>query len=164
MKRFLFFLLLLLPFVSNAEKVRVRLFSNNKVELIYVSFDLGQYDLFADSVLLEPSLGEGMSVELKPAAEGVTVSVNGYLYGTFRQAILRATDTACIMRSSEAVFIRRDQQKSNGSHRVTDCRGGHIPGRDDIAEAAESLGFCPRKRFYSRLQCLDGASVVRRRL
>ncbi len=97
MKRFLFFLLLLLPFVSNAENVRVRLFSNNKVELIYVSFDLGQYDLFADSVLLEPSLGEGMSVELKPAAEGVTVSVNGYLYGTFRQAILRATDTACIM-------------------------------------------------------------------
>lgn len=97
MKHFLFFLLLLLPFVSNAEKVRVRLFSNNKVELIYVSFDLGQYDLFADSVLLEPSLGEGMSVELKPAAEGVTVSVNGYLYGTFRQAILRATDTACIM-------------------------------------------------------------------
>ena len=97
MKHFLFFLLLLLPFVSNAEKVRVRLFSNNKVELIYVSFDLGQYDLFADSVLLELSLGEGMSVELKPAAEGVTVSVNGYLYGTFRQAILRATDTACIM-------------------------------------------------------------------
>ena len=97
MKRFLFFLLLLLPFVSNAENVRVRLFSNNKVELIYVSFDLGQYDLFADSVLLEPSLGEGMSVELKPAAEGVTVSVNGYIYGTFRQAILRATDTACIM-------------------------------------------------------------------
>lgn len=83
---------------SHAERVTVRLFSNNRIEAMYVSFDLGIYSLYGDSQLLEPDLGEGMSVEVKPAAtKGVTISVNGYLYGTFETAILRATDTACIL-------------------------------------------------------------------
>lgn len=87
-----------MPFISlHADNVKVRLFSNNKVELIYVSFDLGEYNLYGDSALIEPMLAEGMSVELKPAASGVTVSVNGYEYGTFRQVMIQATDTACIM-------------------------------------------------------------------
>lgn len=92
------FLLLLIPLVSNAERVKVRLFSNNNIEALYVSFDLGLYDLYTgDSILLESSLGEGMSVELLPSVGGVKVSVNNYEYGIFKQVVLRATDTACIM-------------------------------------------------------------------
>ena len=99
MKKYLLLIVLLLAFnIANAEKVTVRLFSNARIELLYVSFDLGLYDLYADnSMLLEPSLGEGMSVEIKPASNGVYVSVNGYEYGTFKEVLLRATDTACIM-------------------------------------------------------------------
>lgn len=99
MKR-LFFLLffLALTMVSNAERVKIRLFSNNNIEALYVSFDLGLYDLYAsDTLLLEKSLGEGMTVELLPSASNVKVSVNGYEYGVFKQVTLRATDTACIL-------------------------------------------------------------------
>lgn len=99
MKRFLLIVLFLL-ILGNAfaEKVKVRLFSNNRIEALYVSFDLGLYDLYADdATLLEPGLGEGMSVEFKPGANGVSVAVNGYSYGTFNRVVLRATDTACIL-------------------------------------------------------------------
>ena len=94
-------LILLLLFVASsarADKIKVRLFSNANIPAMYVSFDLGLYDLFAnDTMLLERSLGEGMSVELKPSTAGVYIAVNGYEYGTFKRAILRATDTACIL-------------------------------------------------------------------
>jgi len=99
MKR-LFFLLffLALTMASNAERVKIRLFSNSNIEALYVSFDLGLYDLYAsDTLLLEKSLGEGMTVELLPSASNVKVSVNGYEYGVFKQVTLRATDTACIL-------------------------------------------------------------------
>lgn len=99
MKRSIVLLVLLVVTTSvYADRVKVRLFSNNNINALYVSFDLGLYDLYAnDSLLLEPSLGEGMSVELTPVVAGVNVSVNGYEYGTFKQVCLRATDTACIM-------------------------------------------------------------------
>ena len=92
-------LLMLIPCIAvHAEKIKVRLFSNNKIEAIYVSFDLGLYDLYAnDTVLLESSLGEGMTVEIKPATSGVSIAVNGYEYGNYSRAVLRATDTACIL-------------------------------------------------------------------
>lgn len=100
MKRlYIFLLMLIVAGAVNAERVKVRLFSNNRVELIYVSFDLGLYDLLAnDTMMLESMLGEGMSVEIKPTVSGtVSVSVNGYDYGSYRNVVLRATDTACIM-------------------------------------------------------------------
>ena len=99
MKRLLLLSLFVLALNSAfADKVKVRLFSNNRIEALYVSFDLGVYDLYADdATLLEPGLGEGLSVELKTAANGVSVAVNGYNYGTFSRVTLRATDTACIL-------------------------------------------------------------------
>lgn len=100
MKRILLILLTLVVGLQSlhAERVKVRLFCNQRIPAIYVSFDLGLYDLYAnDTMLLEQSLGEGMSVELLPASGAVSVAVNGYEYGTFRNVILRATDTACIM-------------------------------------------------------------------
>ncbi len=99
MKRVAIILFLLLSaFTASADKIKVRLFSNSNIEAINVSFDLGLYDLYAnDTLLLEPSLGEGMSVELLPTATGVKISVNGYEYGIYKQACIMATDTACIM-------------------------------------------------------------------
>ncbi len=96
MKRVAIILLLLLSaFTASADKIKVRLFSNSNIEAINVSFDLGLYDLYAnDTLLLEPSLGEGMSVELLPTATGVKISVNGYEYGIYKQACIMATDTA----------------------------------------------------------------------
>jgi len=83
---------------ASADKVKVRLFSNNRIDALYASFDLGLYNLYAnDSLLLDSGLGEGMTVELKPSPSGVYVAVNGYEYGTFKRAVLRATDTACIL-------------------------------------------------------------------
>ena len=99
MKRVAIILLLQLSaFTASADKIKVRLFSNSNIEAINVSFDLGLYDLYAnDTLLLEPSLGEGMSVELLPTATGVKISVNGYEYGIYKQVCIMATDTACIM-------------------------------------------------------------------
>lgn len=110
MKKFLFVLFALcfcgtLAFASqpvaedaHVNRVKIRLFSNVKIEALYVSFDLGLYDLYAnDTMLLDSNLGEGISVELKPSASGVYLSVNGYEYGTYKNVVLKATDTACIM-------------------------------------------------------------------
>jgi stage II sporulation protein D len=80
-----------------AERVKVRIFSTNRIESVNVSFDLGTYDLYAGDSLLEPALGEGLSVILHAAAGGVHVAVNDYEYGTFKEVSLRATDTACIL-------------------------------------------------------------------
>lgn len=80
-----------------AEKVRVRIFSNYRVETLNVSFDLGAYSLFAGDSLLESNLGEGLSVIFQSTPQGVNVAVNDYEYGTFPKVVLRARDTACIL-------------------------------------------------------------------
>lgn len=89
--------LLLLSTTATADRVKVRLFSNSRIEALNVSFDLGEYHLFAADSLLEANLGEGLSVILQATANGVHVAVNDYEYGTFKQISLRATDTACIL-------------------------------------------------------------------
>ena len=98
MKRlFCILTLLLLCLHAEAERVKVRIFSNSRVEAINISFDLGEYALWADGTELESSLGEGMSVIVNASAAGVKLAVNAYEYGTFKQVELRATDTACIL-------------------------------------------------------------------
>lgn len=98
MKRLLLILTLVtLTLTAMAERVKVRIFSNSRIEAINISFDLGAYDLFADGNLLEAGLGEGMSVIVNSTAQGVHVAVNSYEYGTFKNVELKATDTACIL-------------------------------------------------------------------
>jgi len=98
MKRLLLILTLItLSFSAMAERVKVRIFSNCRIEAINISFDLGAYDLFADGNLLEAGLGEGMSVIVNSNAQGVHVAVNAYEYGTFKSVELKANDTACIL-------------------------------------------------------------------
>ena len=52
MKKTLAILCLLLPLLSQADRVKVRLFSNNTVEFINISFDLGYYNIYANDTLL----------------------------------------------------------------------------------------------------------------
>ncbi len=89
--------LVFLSFSAYADRVKVRLFSNTRIEGLNVSFDLGTYHLFAGDSLLEANLGEGLSVILQATSTGVKVDVNDYEYGVFPEVCLRATDTACIL-------------------------------------------------------------------
>lgn len=98
MKRILSILFLLTLFLSvQAERVKVRIFSNSRIELINISFDLGQYNLYGDGQLLEKNVGEGLSVIVKAVPNGVNVAVNDYVYGNYKKVELKATDTACIL-------------------------------------------------------------------
>lgn len=99
MKRLLIAILLLLgAFTASADHVRVRLFSTNTVNTLNVSFDLGNYNLYADGdQLLEDMVGEGRSVLVRVEGAKLHVSVNDDDYGRFDSVRLEATDTACIM-------------------------------------------------------------------
>lgn len=81
-----------------ADKVKVRLYSNTTIRTLNVSFDLGNYNLYADGdQLLEDMVGEGRSVLIRPEGKQLHVSVNETDYGTFNTLRLEATDTACIL-------------------------------------------------------------------
>lgn len=95
------FTILLLSFLitpAHAENVRVRLFTNNTVKTLNVSFDLGYYNLYGDGdQLVEDMVGEGRSVLIRPDGKKLHLSVNETDYGTFSSIRLEATDTACIL-------------------------------------------------------------------
>lgn len=100
MKRILLYIAALLIFLPalHADRVKVRLYSTATIECLYVSFDLGLYNLYGDNdTLLDPNLGEGLSVELTTAGRQVHVAVNGYDYGNHSTVRIAATDTACIL-------------------------------------------------------------------
>ena len=98
MKRLLILPLLLLALGAHADRVRVRLFSTNTISTLNISFDLGQYNLYADdTLLLEPLVGEGRSVLVRYQGGRLAVSVNDDNYGLHRSLRLEATDTACIL-------------------------------------------------------------------
>ena len=98
MKRLLILPLLLLALGAHADRVRVRLFSTNTISTLNISFDLGQYNLYADdSLLLEPLVGEGRSVLVRCQGGRLAVSVNDDNYGLHSSLRLEATDTACIL-------------------------------------------------------------------
>ncbi len=99
MKRLLTIILLLLSsYVAHADKIKVRLYSSNTITALNISFDLGNYNLYADGDnLIEDLVGEGRSVILRPEGNRIHLSVNETDYGTFSSIRLEATDTACIL-------------------------------------------------------------------
>ena len=99
MKRlFAILCLLLLTLSANADRVKVRLFTNNSIDLINISFDLGTYNLYGDhSTLIASEVGNDKSVELTPNGKQVHVAINGYDYGNHTSVNFLATDTACIL-------------------------------------------------------------------
>ena len=81
-----------------ADRVKVRLFSNNSIDQITISFDLGTYNVFADdTILIEPEIGVGKSIELTPSGQKVHVTIDGYNYGNHNTIHFIANDTACIL-------------------------------------------------------------------
>ena len=99
MRKTLLILCFLLPALSaTADRVKVRLFSNNSIDYIAVSFDLGTYNIYADdTILVEPEVGVGKSIELTPSGKKVHVSIDGSDYGTHNTIHFIANDTACIL-------------------------------------------------------------------
>ena len=99
MKRLLLIICLIsIAFGAHADRVKVRLFSNNSIDQINISFDLGTYNLYSnDTSIIEAEMGAGRSVELTPTAGKVHVTIDGYDYGTHSNISFIANDTACIL-------------------------------------------------------------------
>ncbi|MBO4599434.1 MAG: SpoIID/LytB domain-containing protein, partial [Bacteroidales bacterium] len=99
MKRVLLIIsLLTLAYGAAADRVKVKLFSNNSIDYIAVSFDLGTYNIYADdTILIEPEVGVGKSIELTPSGKKVHVAIDGYDYGNHNSVNFSANDTACIL-------------------------------------------------------------------
>lgn len=91
-------ILLLLGFCATADRVKVRLYTNNSIDLINISFDLGTYNLYGnDTVLIAAAVGNDKSVALTPNGKQIHVSIDGYDYGNYPRVSFVATDTACIL-------------------------------------------------------------------
>ena len=131
MKRLLPILLLLLTVqVAHAERVRVRLYSNTQITTLNISFDLGNYNLYADdNHLLEDMVGEGRSVLIRPEAGKLHVSVNDDDYGTFSTLRLEATDTACILCLNPA---NSKQRTYEGNLEISPTTGGKLLLINDV--------------------------------
>ncbi|MBO7576681.1 MAG: SpoIID/LytB domain-containing protein [Bacteroidales bacterium] len=99
MKRLLLIICLIsIAFGVRADRVKVRLFSNNSIDQINISFDLGTYNLYSnDTSIIEAEMGTGRSVELTPTAGKVHVTIDSYDYGTHSNISFIANDTACIL-------------------------------------------------------------------
>ena len=111
MKRLLILPLLLLALVAHADRVRVRLFSTNTISTLNISFDLGQYNLYADdSLLLEPLVGEGRSVLVRCQGGRLAVSVKTLLYAAAEIGI-----AVCKKLSGKAV-LRAETEAAAGVH------------------------------------------------
>ena len=131
MKRLLTILLLLTAtLTASADRVKVRLYSNNTIERIYISFDLGNYDLLVnDTTLLEPALGEGKTVELAPEGRKVRVTLDGRSYGSYNSVTFAATDTACILCLNPANVKNRTYE---GNLIVTVNKSGKLQLINDV--------------------------------
>ena len=115
-------LLLLLAGVAHADRVRVRIFSSNTVKTLNISFDLGNYNLYADdTTLIEDMLGEGRSVIIRPDGKKLHLNVNDIDYGTYRSIRLEAVDTACILCLNPANCKQRTYE---GNLEITPLSGG----------------------------------------
>ena len=83
-KKVYILMLLLIPAVVFAEKVKVRVFSTANITTAKVSFEKTSYALVADEVdTIASSLSAGDFVELTPFAKEVVVAVNGKKVGNF---------------------------------------------------------------------------------
>ena len=77
-------IMLLIPSVLFAEKVKVRVFSTAKITYTKVSFENASYSLVGDNVdTIASNLKRGDFVELTPFAKEVVVSINGQKRGNF---------------------------------------------------------------------------------
>ena len=131
MKRLLLIMLLLLTVqAAHADRVRVRLYSNAQISSINISFDLGNYNLYADdNRLLEDMIGEGRSVLVRSEGGKLHVSVNEDDYGLVGTLRLEATDTACILCLNPAKCKQRTYE---GNLEITPAKGNTLRLVNDV--------------------------------
>ena len=131
MKRLLLIVLLLLTVqAAHADRVRVRLYSNAQISSINISFDLGNYNLYADdNRLLEDMIGEGRSVLVRSEGGKLHVSVNEDDYGLVGTLRLEATDTACILCLNPAKCKQRTYE---GNLEITPAKGNTLRLVNDV--------------------------------
>lgn len=122
-------LLALMPLGASADRIKVRIYSNNTVSTLYVSFDLGEYSLYGDNITLEQTLGEGRSVEFKPSGTDVQVAVDGFNYGTYHTIRLAAKDTACILCVNPTGLKQRTYE---GNLEVSVLKSGSLQVINDV--------------------------------
>lgn len=114
-KKVYILMLLLIPAVVFAEKVKVRVFSTANITTTKVSFEKASYSLVADNVdTIASGLSAGAFVELTPFAKEVVVAVNGKKVGNFTtvsfvsaddDAFLYISPKGCKQRSYEDNLI-----------------------------------------------------------
>ena len=121
---------LLLAFNASADRVKVRLFSNNSIDLINISFDLGTYNIYSDdTTLIEENVGNDKAVELTTQGRKVHVAINGYDYGSHTTVNFRATDTACILCLNPRNIKQRTYE---GNLSVNVNKRGHLQIINDV--------------------------------
>ena len=114
-KKVYILMLLLIPAVVFAEKVKVRVFSTANITTAKVSFEKTSYSLVADDVdTIASGLSAGDFVEVTPFAKEVVVAVNGKKVGNFAtvsfvsaddDAFLYISPKGCKQRSYEDDLI-----------------------------------------------------------
>ena len=148
---------LLLAFNASADRVKVRLFSNNSIDLINISFDLGTYNIYSnDTTLIEENVGNDKAVELTTQGRKVHVAINGYDYGSHSTVNFRATDTACILCLNPRNIKQRTYE---GNLSVSVNKRGHLQIINDvefetyIAGVVQSSTNTPPKATTSATKC-----------
>ncbi|MBR1833944.1 MAG: SpoIID/LytB domain-containing protein [Bacteroidales bacterium] len=161
MKRLLAILcLLLLASGAFADRVKVRLFSNNSIDLINISFDLGSYDIYgADSLLIEAAVGNDKSVELTPNGRKVHVSINGYDYGTHAAVNFLATDTACILCLNPRNIKQRTYE---GNLLVTVGKNGKLHLINDVEFETYIAGVVQSEIYGSQTDIFRVQAIISR--
>ena len=96
-RTFLLVSMLLCALWAQTEEVRVRLYSTNRVEVISLSVDLGNYQLMVGDSVLETGASDEVACQIRASAKGVDLKINSMDYGTFSSLRLHALDTACIL-------------------------------------------------------------------
>lgn len=112
----------------HAEHVRVRLYSTASISTLNISFDLGNYNLYAsssgtDTILLETFIGEGRSVLIRNENQRLHISVNDDDYGTFNTILLQAADSAAILCLNPT---NQRQRTYEGSLKITPAPAGTL--------------------------------------
>ena len=153
-------LLLLIATAANAERVRVRLFSNVKIDAITLSFDLGSYNLYGDgTTLIESEVTEGRSVELKAEREKVRVVVGGDDYGMFGSVRLEATDTACIVCANPRNQKNRTYE---GNFEITAAKNGTLLIVNDVEFETYLAGVVQSEIYGSQTDIFRIQAIISR--
>lgn len=161
MKKLLLIICLLLSATTvRADRVKVRLFSNNSIDFITISFDLGSYNIFGnDTALIESEVGGDKSIELTPLGRKVHVAVNGYDYGDYQSVSFIATDTACILCLNPRKIKHRTYE---GNLEVSVNKNGKLQLINDVEFETYIAGVVQSEIYGSNVDIFRVQAIISR--